>query len=182
MRDLYAGTAAGPLGLAMVIATWAGSGWSMLAILPLLAVKRTRRFGLGMIATLLVAATAVFALKALVRRPRPFVTLLGIAPLSGAPTDFSFPSGHATGSATFAAFLVASIVLAWRRGLLPETSRGAAITVGAVAVSFALMVAASRVYLGVHYPGDVGAGMLLGTLIGTSGAVWYRRALSGPVA
>jgi len=68
--------------------------------------------------------------------------------LSLAPeTSFSFPSGHAMGSMTLAAVLA---MLAWNtRWRWP---------VLVVAGAFALLVGASRVYLGVHFPSDILAG------------------------
>ena len=68
--------------------------------------------------------------------------------LSLAPeTSYSFPSGHAMASMTLATVLV---LLAWRsRWRWP---------VLVAAPGFALAVAASRVYLGVHYPSDILAG------------------------
>lgn len=60
---------------------------------------------------------------------------------------FSFPSGHAMGSATLACVLV---LLAWRtRWRWP---------VVALAAAFVVLVGLSRVYLGVHYPSDILAG------------------------
>jgi undecaprenyl-diphosphatase len=72
--------------------------------------------------------------------------------LSVAPeTTFSFPSGHAMGSATLAA---AVIVLAWRtRFHWPAL---------VLAPAFALMVGLSRIFLGVHYPSDILAGFAAG--------------------
>lgn len=62
-------------------------------------------------------------------------------------TTFSFPSGHAMGSMTLAAVLV---LLAW-----PTRWRW---WVLALMVPFVVMVGASRIYLGVHYPSDILAG------------------------
>lgn len=62
-------------------------------------------------------------------------------------TTFSFPSGHAMGSMTLAAVLV---LLAWRTRWRWW--------VLALMVPFVLMVGASRIYLGVHYPSDILAG------------------------
>lgn len=57
---------------------------------------------------------------------------------------FSFPSGHAMGSMTLAAVVIA---LAWRtRWRWP---------VLLLASAFALLVGVSRIYLGVHYPSDI---------------------------
>ena len=62
-------------------------------------------------------------------------------------TTFSFPSGHAMGSMTLAAVLV---LLAWR-------TRWRWWVLG-VMIPFVVMVGASRIYLGVHYPSDILAG------------------------
>jgi PAP2 superfamily len=85
-----------------------------------------------------------YVVKITVRRPRP--ELPDLPPLSPVISRLSFPSAHATTS--FAAARVYS-------GLAPG---GALYT---AAVAFAL----SRPYLGVHYPSDVAAGAVLGTLI-----------------
>jgi undecaprenyl-diphosphatase len=78
-----------------------------------------------------------------------------VHPLIAHKPDASFPSDHAT-----AAFAIA--VAIWLR------SR----TVGAVAIVFAALLAVGRVAVGVHYPGDVAAGALLGTA--AAALLWWR--------
>ncbi|WP_249720238.1 phosphatase PAP2 family protein [Pseudoxanthomonas japonensis] len=64
---------------------------------------------------------------------------------------FSFPSGHAMGSATLAMVVV---LLCWH-------TRWRWLAV-ALAGSFALLVGISRIYLGVHYPSDILGGFAAG--------------------
>ena len=122
--------------------------WIVLA-LALLCIPRTRRLGLcvalALICELLLCNVL---LKPLVARPRPYA-LREIELLIEAPKDFSFPSGH-----TAAAFAAAS-ALAMRRSRL---------TIPALVL--ALIIAFSRLYLYVHYPTDVLAGIVLGSLCG----------------
>lgn len=98
------------------------------------------------------AGTALYrVLKQRLVRERPFVSHAGIL-RGAAPLDrYSFPSGHTLHAVCFTAIAVSSYPgLAW------------------VLVPFALLVAASRVVLGLHYPTDVAAGAVLGALLATS--------------
>jgi decaprenylphosphoryl-5-phosphoribose phosphatase len=83
------------------------------------------------------------ALKLAVRRPRP--ELRGLPPLTSTPTRLSFPSAHT--STSFAG------ARAYARLGLPAPPLYA----------LAGALAASRLYLGVHYPSDILAGAALGT-------------------
>ncbi len=166
---LYGG-AHGTLASLMTAATLVGEGWSAVLLLPMLWYARTRRFA-GLLTVAVVAqAVIVWAMKAAIGRVRPWIALGLPAPI-GSPHDFSFPSGHAAGSFCLAAFLVLALPTAWPR------SPGRARIVGAAGFVYAVLVAASRVYLGAHFPGDVIFGALLGAAIGgAAGLAYIRRA------
>lgn len=87
-----------------------------------------------------------FLVKLIVKRPRPEVP--GYPPIGGAPSSLSFPSAHATSS--FAAATAMTRV--------DDTA--------AILFVLAAAIAICRPYLGMHYPSDVIAGAVLGTVLG----------------
>lgn len=126
-----------------------GIGWILLSLL-LLCFPKYRKTGLTMACSLLLCLfIGNLTLKPWIARIRPYsyfpeMTLL-IPPLD----DFSFPSGH-----TFASFASATaLFLSYRKA-------------GFVSYLFALIIAFSRLYLYVHFPTDVLAGILLGIFSG----------------
>ncbi|MEI7894190.1 MAG: phosphatase PAP2 family protein [Myxococcales bacterium] len=164
---LYGGERVDAATVLMVALSLVGGGWAMLGLVPLAVSRRTRRFACFVFGVLAVQATLVWGLKASIARVRPWKAL-GLHPTWTAPQDFSFPSGHATGSFAFASF-AAVVLLATRRG-------GARI--GSLALfAVATLVAYSRIHLGAHWPSDVVAGAVLGTLVGTVGARAYLDAV-----
>jgi undecaprenyl-diphosphatase len=159
----------------MVVLSVIGGGWGSLLVVPLVAARRTRRLGASMAAVLASTAVLVFVLKRIVARARPFSVLAGVqARAFDPPTDYSFPSGHAAGSFAFAVFL--AIVLVRTASSEASARERRSRTLGAIALTLlAAGVALSRVALGVHFPGDVLAGALLGSAIGAAGAHLYLR-------
>ena len=119
---------------------------------------------------LIVVAAGTAALpsvvKLIVARPRPTIEHLTHL------TSLSFPSEHTTQAAGI--YLAIASLLTQGR---PSPWRNLALT---AAVVIAILVAGSRVFLGVHYPTDVAAGLLLGWLW-TIGIFRYARSeLKGP--
>jgi undecaprenyl-diphosphatase len=129
--------------------TWGGSLWLVLPASLLLAALawRTQRSAAAWLLALgpLLASIAGWALKFAVARPRPdqFSAVVAI------PADPSFPSGHTTQAAAFA---LACLLAAHAR---PNAA------LVAVAIAYVGLVAASRLYLQVHFPSDVAAGLVL---------------------
>ena len=136
------------------IASRLGDGpvWYLLmASMPLLRGERAVRPVLIMAATAAGGHLIYAALKRTFVRERPFVAHAEIAP-AGAPLDrYSFPSGHTLHAVSFTWQAVAHF---------PET--------GWILVPLALLIGASRVVLGLHYPTDVVAGAALGSVLGAA--------------
>jgi len=84
-------------------------------------------------------------MKPLVDRHRPCASIPAIAVIDARPDDASFPSGHAGN-----AFAGATVLSRAMPALQP------------VWWTLAVLIAFSRIYVGVHYPADVIAGALAG--------------------
>lgn len=157
-----------PIVLAVMMAlSTLGSGWMMFALVPLYFIKATKRFAASLFSTFLFTAVVVFVLKMIIRRPRPCHSLDGVHGLFGNPDDYSFPSGHASGSFAFAFFVTALLM---RQGRQVPAHARLCFWVSVFVLALASAISYSRVYLGVHFPGDVVAGAILGGTLGTLGA------------
>jgi undecaprenyl-diphosphatase len=128
-------------------------GLVWIAIALLLALFTRRPPVLLTVAAVLLADATALAVKVVVHRPRPHLD-----PLLRVPTDWSFPSGHA--STSFAGATMLAHFLPRQRFLL---------------YGLAVAIAFSRVYVGVHYPLDVLAGAALGTAVGWAGITSLPR-------
>ncbi|MDD2980226.1 MAG: phosphatase PAP2 family protein [Hespellia sp.] len=124
----------------------AGWLWITISVLLLFS-EKTRPIGIAGILSLLIGAFITnIALKNVVARTRPYEVIEGLNILIAKPSDFSFPSGHSCAS-----FAAASAYY-----------RTAPRKFGIPALILATMIAFSRLYVGVHYPTDVIAGILIG--------------------
>jgi undecaprenyl-diphosphatase len=139
-----------------VIVTNAGSPVSVNIITALVAggLLYRRRMGAAvyLVAARLVELGVETAAKHLISRPRPVLS----HPV-GHASSFSFPSGHAAGTAVLCASLLVLALPGCRRRAPWTAPAGVALAGVAIAA-----VATSRVLLGVHFPSDVLGGALLG--------------------
>lgn len=127
----------------------AGAIWILIALI-FISTKKHRHHGLVLIGSIILCfLVGNLGLKPLIARIRPCDVNTSIALLIHRPTDFSFPSGHAMSS--FAA--ATAIFFANKR-------------LGIAAFLLAILISFSRLYLYVHYPSDVVAGMIIGILLG----------------
>lgn len=135
--------------------TYLGSGgavWIVTAVV-LLIFKKTRKAGVAILLSLLIGLiVSTLGLKNLIARERPFNTAGALldAPslLIGVPSgQFSFPSGH-----TVSSFAAATVIMMYNRKW------------GVPALILAALIALSRLYLYVHFPSDILAGVILGVL------------------
>lgn len=142
----------------------AGILWILISI-GFLFFAKTRKAGvLSLLAMLICYVGNDLILKELVERPRPFLTVEGLTPLISWPGSYSFPSGHSCSS-----FAAAGV---WAQTLQGRGARWAK----PLLLVMALLMALSRLYVGVHYPTDV----LTGSLIGLAGS-WLVCRWLGPV-
>lgn len=134
----------------------AGIFWMVVAAL-LAFTKKYRKIGFGMAFAMAMGLLVCnIILKPLVGRIRPYDFQEGLGVtinlLIEKQHDFSFPSGH-----TIASFEACTVMMLGSRKL------------GIPATLLAILIAFSRLYLYVHYPTDVIASVILGTLFGVLG-------------
>ena len=124
--------------------------------------KKTRRFGTAMLLSIAVGALITnCCLKVLIARPRPYTDVNSIFykywQMVGMNTesDKSFPSGHTTAAFALsnAVYLTGNRKKSW------------------TAFIYAILIGISRIYLCVHYPSDVVAGIIVGLIGGAVGTL-----------
>ena len=108
-------------------------------------IKKSKRLLLKLGLSFISSGIIVFLLKLVIERPRPLSNIIEV-------TNSSFPSGHTT------------IMFA----LFPIIYYNFNKKVGYVWLAISILVAFSRLYLGVHHLSDIFSGLILGLIIGES--------------
>jgi len=144
---------------ALVIVSKLGDGlfwYVLIAALALVGGTNGRDVATQMSLAGLLNLPLYFWLKHSIGRPRPFVACPDIRACVRALDKFSFPSGHTLHAVSFA------VVFTWHFPLI-----------GAALIPVVLLIALSRVALGMHYPSDVVAGALIGASVGMGVVLLY---------
>lgn len=139
----------------------------------LLFFKQTRKAGASALCAMLIGLVVVnFTIKPLVSRPRPWLVIENFINLVPEHDPNSFPSGHTNAGFAFAIAVCMSAPKKWMK---------------IAAVCAAAVMGLSRLYVGVHFPSDVLAGAVIGSLCGLAGAwvvkeAWERLSTRFPTA
>lgn len=130
-----------------------GIGWVAGLLIAMLFNRRRSRTALKDVTPPLWFATLIveYPIKYYFRRRRPFIDIVQAITIGRKPGTYSFPSGHSA-----SAFAGAWLLVRHYPRLAP------------LWFAIAALVGFSRIYLGVHYPGDVLSGALLGTALAES--------------
>jgi undecaprenyl-diphosphatase len=150
----------------MVFYTFLGNGgWAFITVgVLLLLFRKTRKSGASALAGMLLGLLVTnLTLKPLVARLRPWMVMENFTVLVTSSDLNSFPSGHTCAAFAFAVAVTVAVPRKW---------------VKAAALAAAALMGFSRLYVGVHFPTDVIAGTIVGTLCGLVGAWIVDRAIT----
>ncbi len=142
-----------------ILATQLGEETLAIVLMAILYFGYKKQVGKKIMFFLLTSLTLNNSLKFLLRLPRPIGEAGIISLRAETATGFSFPSGHSQMAGTLYPSLVNVIKKQWYTIL---------------SIVIVILVAISRVYLGVHYPIDAIVGAFLGVAVVVGGEVLFK--------
>ena len=102
---------------------------------------------------LLFSDVIVFCIKHIVNQPRPSLCLDNVNLLISEQDPYSFPSGHTASTLSVVTFFILN---------MKELVKKHYLAADILLILFAIVIPFSRMYVGVHYPGDILAGAAIG--------------------
>ncbi len=148
------------------LVTWLGSFLGLLLTFIIVFAKN-KKLSVALVSVFIVASAINYVLKKIIARDRPFETYSDIINY-GNEDGYSMPSGHSLCAGIFATYLVYTLFIStknrWTRGI------------GIFTISlFPLLVALSRMVLGVHYFTDTILGIFCGVLFAFLSILVYNK-------
>ena len=161
-RDYRLAGLTGVFTAATIIGTPVGLGILVIIVSTIFVIQKHWRWSVYLTLPAVGGGLLNLALKDYFERQRP-----ELSEALRSAHGYSFPSGHAMGAAVvFGAFTY----LAWRQ---PWSQRKRTFAI-AVAITMIVIIAASRIYLGVHWISDIAAGISAGALWTTATTTAYE--------
>ena len=137
-----------------------------LIVIAILMLYRLNFHTLFFVIAMTLSSILIPVLKNSFDRERP--SILRLIEISG----FSFPSGHAMGSTIFFGSLMT---------VFKHTDINYKALIMSLCAAFIVMISSSRVYLGVHYPTDIIAGIIAGLAVLTfTSIVMHKKLKASP--
>jgi membrane-associated phospholipid phosphatase len=141
-----------------LLASFAGQAEGYILVVTLIYVMFDKTLAVRLAVLLLLTMCLNHVLKIIIKNPRPFIHdgtylqkwVVSTENAKALATEYSTPSGHAMAGSAFYPYLYASV----------ENP-----VVRVIAVLATLAIGFSRPYLGVHYPGDILIGWVIGLLV-----------------
>jgi undecaprenyl-diphosphatase len=145
----------------MVAFTLLGISYVIILLAIPLWLKGKREEAFDLIILVVIVTFATEAIKVLIARQRPSLELTGVHTILSASGP-SFPSAHASRAFAVALLISLNVKRPW----------------AVAAFVVAILIAISRVFLGLHWPSDVFFGALLGLLLAATMRYFERRSRS----
>ncbi len=137
--------------------TQLGNGAFTVILALVFFLKKNWMFAYELILSTFLLWFVVEFIKVFINRSRPFKKLSGARVVGRAEKGRSFPSGHTSQS-----FYLATLMVQYF---------GTGLYIGMLLYFLAFLVGITRIYVGAHYPRDVMAGAVLGTIWGLIGVI-----------
>lgn len=133
-----------------MIATQLGNAWIAVGVIGFLfVIRKNPQLTVKVFRSSIITYIAVELMKLIIGRPRPMFLLTNVVPREMAVFGYGFPSGHTA---------IATVLSLTLLPYIPKKFRW-------LCIFWIVVVAWSRIYLGIHAPLDVVGGFIIGLLV-----------------
>lgn len=158
------------------IITLLGS-WLGFALTLMMIFFKNKKLSYTFFVTFLTAVLLNKGIKAIIARPRPYVSFQEILNL-GNVGGYSMPSSHAMCAGIIATFILYAVISSYKKTERKRKNKIISISLTSIFVTlFALLICLSRMVLGAHYLTDVLVGLVEGVIISVVGILILKLIL-----